>query len=38
MFETGIEYKQIENRDREKIISFVFETQRERLRKGWMMV
>lgn len=38
MYEVGIEYKQIENRDREKIISYVFETQRERLRKGWMMV
>lgn len=36
MYETGIEFNRIENRDREKIISYVFETQRERLKRGWM--
>lgn len=36
LYETGVVYKHIENRDREKIISFVFETQRERLRQGLM--
>jgi len=36
-YETGVEYKQIENRNREKIIGFIFETQRERIKKGWMM-
>lgn len=36
VYHTGIEFKRIENRDREKIISYVFETQRERLKKGWM--
>lgn len=38
MYEAGIEYKQIENREREKIISYIFETQRERIRRGWMKV
>ncbi|NLM27461.1 MAG: flagellar brake protein [Clostridiaceae bacterium] len=36
MYETGIEYKKIENRDREKIIGYIFEVQRERLKKGWL--
>ncbi|NLN64279.1 MAG: flagellar brake protein [Clostridiaceae bacterium] len=36
LYDTGIEFKTIENRDRERIISFIFETQRERLKKGWM--
>jgi len=34
VYEIGIEFKQIENRDREKIISYIFEKQRERIRKG----
>ncbi|AGC67724.1 type IV pilus assembly PilZ [Thermoclostridium stercorarium subsp. stercorarium DSM 8532] len=37
-YETGVIYKHIRNMDREKIISFVFETQRERIRKGWMKI
>lgn len=36
MYETGVEFKKIENRDREKIISYIFEVQRERLKKGWL--
>lgn len=36
IFETGIEFKMIENRDRERIISYVFEAQRDRLKKTWM--
>lgn len=36
IYETGIEFKRIENRDRERIISYVFETQRDRLRKSWL--
>ena len=36
IFETGIEFKHIENKDREKIVSYVFETQRDKLKKGWM--
>lgn len=36
MYETGIEFKLIENRDRERIISYVFEAQRDRLKKGWL--
>ncbi len=36
VYDTGLEFKMIENRDRERIISFVFETQRDRLKKGWM--
>ncbi len=36
LYETGIEFKTIENKDRERIISYVFETQRERLKRGWM--
>lgn len=35
-YATGIEFKFIENRDRERIISYVFETQRERLKKNWL--
>lgn len=35
LYETGVEFKFIENRDRERIISYVFETQREQLKKGW---
>lgn len=38
LYETGIVYKHIDNKDREKIISFVFETQRERIRKSWTKV
>lgn len=34
--ETGIEFKRIENKDRERIISYVFETQRDKLRKNWL--
>lgn len=37
LYEIGVEYKQIENRDREKIISYIFEKQREKIRKGWIM-
>lgn len=36
MYYTGIEFKMIENRDRERIISYVFESQRDRLKKSWM--
>lgn len=36
MYETGVEYKKIENRDRERIIGYIFEVQRERLKKGWL--
>jgi len=36
LYATGIEFKFIENRDRERIISYVFETQRERLKKNWL--
>lgn len=36
MYETGIEFKMIENRDRERIISYVFESQRDRLKKSWL--
>jgi len=36
VYETGIEYIKIENRDREKIIGYIFEVQRERLKKGWL--
>ena len=36
IYETGIEFVRIENRDRENIVSYVFKTQRERLKKGWM--
>lgn len=35
MYETGVEYKKIENRDREKIIGYIFEVQRARLKRGW---
>ncbi|NLY18739.1 MAG: flagellar brake protein [Clostridiaceae bacterium] len=35
-YESGIEYIRIENRVREKIISYVFRTQREILKKGWI--
>ena len=35
-YETGIKFVRIENKDREQIISYVFKTQRERLKKGWM--
>ncbi len=38
MYETGIEFRKIENMDRERIISYIFETQRNRLKKGWMKV
>lgn len=37
-YETGIEFKTIENKDREKIISYVFETQRDRLKRGWKKI
>jgi c-di-GMP-binding flagellar brake protein YcgR len=36
MYYNGVEFKEIENKDRERIISYVFETQRDRLKKGWM--
>ncbi|MBP7175702.1 MAG: flagellar brake domain-containing protein [Thermoclostridium sp.] len=36
LYETGIEFKFIENRDRERIISYVFESQRELLKKSWL--
>ena len=36
LYETGIEFKIIENKDRERVISYVFETQREQLKKGWL--
>lgn len=36
LYNTGVEFKFIDNKDREKIISYVFETQRDRLKKGWM--
>lgn len=36
LHETGVEFKIIENKDRERIISYVFETQREQLKKGWL--
>lgn len=36
IYETGVEFERIENVDRESIISYVFEVQRERLNKGWM--
>lgn len=36
IYETGIEFKMIDNRDRERIISYVFETQRDRLKKSWL--
>ncbi|HEY8501003.1 MAG TPA: PilZ domain-containing protein, partial [Clostridia bacterium] len=36
MYETGVEFKKIENRDREKIIGYIHEIQRERLKKGWL--
>lgn len=35
-YETGIEFVRIENRDRERIISYIFKTQRELLKKGWI--
>lgn len=35
-YETGIEFVRIENSDREKIISYIFKTQREQLKKGWI--
>ncbi len=36
LYATGVEFKMIENRDRERIISYVFETQRDRLKKSWL--
>jgi c-di-GMP-binding flagellar brake protein YcgR len=36
LYETGVEFKKIENRDREKIIGYIYEIQRERLKKGWL--
>jgi c-di-GMP-binding flagellar brake protein YcgR len=36
MYETGVEFKRIENRDREKIIGYIFEVQRDRLKRGWL--
>jgi c-di-GMP-binding flagellar brake protein YcgR len=36
LYEAGVEYKKIENRDREKIIGYIFEVQRDRLKKGWL--
>jgi len=35
LYETGVKYKKIENRDREKIISYIYEIQRDRLKRGW---
>jgi c-di-GMP-binding flagellar brake protein YcgR len=38
VYDIGVEFKEIENWDREHIISYVFETQRERLKRGWKKV
>ncbi len=35
-YETGIEFVRIENKDRERIISYIFRAQRELLKKGWI--
>lgn len=34
-FELGVEFLEIANRDRERIISFIFDEQRKLLKKGW---
>ncbi len=37
-YESGIEFKRIGNREREKVISYIFEEQRNRLKEGWQKV
>ena len=34
-YEIGVEFMNIDNRNREKIISFIFESQRNLIKKGW---
>ena len=35
-FEVGIEFTDITEQEREKVISFIFDTQRKKLKKGWL--
>jgi len=35
-FEVGIEFVDITDQEREKVISFIFDTQRKKLKKGWL--